>query len=114
MDKAVLITIDVSAPGKTGTRKVVVAGAPAGEMPVTLAGAFQDMHRLLDEMWVTLLRRAPQVVDKNLAAAQATGSPGDSEPAGDGDQADGEAQTGEDGDGVESGERELDPADGDE
>lgn len=62
-DLPVVITITVM-PLKDGKRRVLVSGAPDGEMPVVKAGLFADLHRLLDETWIALLKRKPQVVKR--------------------------------------------------
>ena len=56
-----IITVTIS-PVVNGKRKLVISGAPKGEMPVVKAGVFADVHRLFDETWVELQKRKPQVV----------------------------------------------------
>jgi hypothetical protein len=68
-----VITITVKEPKGKG-RPIIVSAAPEGEMPIILTGLFQDRHTLLDEIWVQLLTRKPQVVkvaaEKKVAAAK--------------------------------------------
>lgn len=49
-------------PPKKNARRVVVSGAPEGEMPVILDGLFPDRHALLDRVFALVLKRDPQVV----------------------------------------------------
>jgi hypothetical protein len=56
-----LLTVTVM-PAKNGKRKIIVSGAPAGEMPIVRTGLFADRHVLLDEVWGELQHRKPQVV----------------------------------------------------
>jgi hypothetical protein len=46
----IVLTVTVYAP-KKGVRKVVVSGAPEGEMPLLLTGVFQERHALLDRAY---------------------------------------------------------------
>jgi hypothetical protein len=57
----VVLTVTVYPP-KKGVRKVVVSGAPEGEMPLMLTGLFQDRHTLLDQAYAQCLKRDPQLV----------------------------------------------------
>jgi hypothetical protein len=57
----IVLTVTVYAP-KKGVRKVVVSGAPEGEMPLLLTGVFQDRHTLLDQAYAQCLKRDPQLV----------------------------------------------------
>lgn len=59
--KPITLTI-VVLPIKNGKRSIVVSGAPEGEMPIVETGVFADLHRLIDQVWLTLLQRKPQVV----------------------------------------------------
>jgi hypothetical protein len=63
----IVITLTVKEPKGKG-RPIIVSAAPAGEMPLILTGLFQDRHRLLDEIWIDLLTRKPQIV--KVAAAK--------------------------------------------
>lgn len=49
-------------PPKKGVRHVMVSGAPDGEMPLLIAGIFQDRHALLDQAFAGVLKREPQIV----------------------------------------------------
>ncbi|MGV0976389.1 MAG: hypothetical protein ACOYBO_10715 [Azonexus sp.] len=49
-------------PLKKNTRRVVVSGAPEGEMPLIMDGLFPDRHALLDRVFALVLKRDPQVV----------------------------------------------------
>jgi hypothetical protein len=57
----VVLTVTVYPP-KKGVRKVVVSGAPEGEMPLMLMGLFQDRHTLLDQAYAQCMKRDPQLV----------------------------------------------------
>lgn len=57
----IILTITVS-PLANGKRKVLVGGAPEKEMPVVRAGAFAELHDLIDQVWIALMKREPQVV----------------------------------------------------
>ncbi len=59
--KDTIITITVS-PVANGKRRVLISGAPEQEMPVVRVGTFAELHHLLDEVWVMLQKRKPQVV----------------------------------------------------
>ncbi len=65
-DKDIILTVSIG-PLKNGKRKVVVSGAPEQEMPVVKIGAFPDLHRLVDGVWVELAKREPQVVKMTAA-----------------------------------------------
>ena len=93
-DKAdIVLTMTVSEKGSKLV--VVVSGAPQHEMPTVRSGVFADRHRLLDEVWVELKKRKPQVVkvpkektDKSTKpAADTTTEPGDQLVAEEPDQA---------------------------
>jgi len=49
-------------PPKKGTRRVVVSGAPEGEMPLLIDGLFPERHALLDRAFAGVLKREPQIV----------------------------------------------------
>jgi hypothetical protein len=49
-------------PPKKNARRVVVSGAPEGEMPLILDGLFPDRHVLLDRVFALVLKRDPQLV----------------------------------------------------
>ena len=57
----IVITISIT-PAANGKRKIIISGAPEKEMPVVRTGTFPDLHRLIDETWVKLMKREPQVV----------------------------------------------------
>jgi hypothetical protein len=57
----IVLTVTVYPP-KKNVRKVVVTGAPQGEMPLLLTGAFQERHALLDQAYAQCLKRDPQLV----------------------------------------------------
>jgi hypothetical protein len=77
-------------PPKKNTRRVVISGAPEGEMPLMLDGLFPERHALLDRVFAMVLKRAPQLVtlkaDKPgksksvTAGADAEEEPGNREP----------------------------------
>jgi hypothetical protein len=75
-DKTTIITIAI-APLSGGKRKVVISGAPELEMPIVKVGTFADLHRLLDEVWVALLKRQPQVVKVKTGSAKPTKESGE-------------------------------------
>lgn len=57
----IVITLTIKEPKGKG-RPVIVSAAPAGEMPLLLAGQFADRHALADQAFATLLSRKPQTV----------------------------------------------------
>ncbi len=59
--KPIVLTMTIFPP-KKGVRKVVVTGAPDGEMPLLLAGVFAERHTLIDQAFSGVLKRDPQVV----------------------------------------------------
>jgi len=61
VERVITITVDIL-PIKDGKRVVMMAGAPAGEMPEMMVGTFPAMHAMLDQLWMTLRTRKPQVV----------------------------------------------------
>jgi hypothetical protein len=73
-------------PPKKGVRKVIVSGAPNGEMPVLLGGPFQDRHVLLDQAYAAVVKRDPQLVtikesvSRKGAKTQSEEEPGNREP----------------------------------
>ncbi len=70
-DKDTIITITIQ-PLAKGTRKVLVSGAPEGEMPVVRAGMFQELQHLIGGVWVELQKRKPQTVKVPAATKTAT------------------------------------------
>lgn len=60
-DSPIVLTLTIYPP-KKNQRRVVVTGAPEGEMPLLLAGLFAQRHALLDQAFTAVLKRAPQVV----------------------------------------------------
>ncbi len=59
----VVVTITIY-PFDKGKRKVLVSGAPEGEMPVVHTGQFAELHALIDRTWIELSTRKPQVVTR--------------------------------------------------
>ena len=59
--KPIVLTVTIYPP-KKGVRKVVVTGAPEGEMPLLLEGVFAERHALIDQAFSGVLKRDPQVV----------------------------------------------------
>ena len=59
--KPIVLTVTIYPP-KKGVRKVVVTGAPEGEMPLLLSGVFAERHALIDQAFSGVLKRDPQVV----------------------------------------------------
>ena len=59
--KPITIILTIHPPKKT-SRRVDVAAAPEGEMPLLLTGAFADRHKLADQAFAALLKRKPQTV----------------------------------------------------
>ena len=57
----IVLTVTVYPP-KKNKRRVVVSGAPEGEMPLLLTGLFQERHALLDQAYAECLKRKPQLV----------------------------------------------------
>lgn len=78
----IILTITI-APAVNGKRKIIVSGAPEKEMPVVRTGMFPDLHRLLDETWVELMKRQPQIVTikeaRNAAKEKKSAKKGDDE-----------------------------------
>lgn len=62
-DNDIVITVVIK-PLKGKSRKVLVTGAPVGEMLAQLTGTFEERHSLIDQMYADLLKRKPQVVTK--------------------------------------------------
>lgn len=60
-DKPITLIVTVYPP-KKAVRKVLVSGAPEGEMPVLMAGLFQERHTLLDTVYAAVSKRDPQIV----------------------------------------------------
>jgi hypothetical protein len=92
-DAAKPITLIVTIyPPKHGVRKLIVSGAPEGEMPVLLGGPFQDRHGLLDQAYAAVLKRDPQRVTiaepkpSKKAKAKVDDDAGDDEAEETGDQ----------------------------
>ena len=67
-DKSIVITITVL-PFNKGKRKLIVSGAPQGEMPVVHTGEFAQVHQLVNAAWSELVRRKPQVPKVKATAA---------------------------------------------
>lgn len=89
--KPIIITITVL-PFAKGKRRLIVSGAPQGEMPVVHAGDFSQVHPMFNAVWTELIKRKPQVpkLDKEkpaVASAPAQITPADPEgDAPEGDQ----------------------------
>lgn len=66
-EQPINIVITIQPPNKANQRRVDVMGAPVGEMPLLLSGSFADRHKLVDQVYGQLVRRAPQVL-KGAAA----------------------------------------------
>jgi hypothetical protein len=60
-DTPIVLTLTIYPPKKQ-QRKIVVTGAPEGEMPLLLEGVFAERHTLLDQAFTAVLKREPQVV----------------------------------------------------
>jgi hypothetical protein len=56
------IVLTITVTEKNGKPHILVSGAPAHEMPIVRSGLFADRHRLLDEVWVEIKKRKPQIV----------------------------------------------------
>ena len=67
--KPIQLNITIQPAAANGKRKVVVSGAPEGEMPHIITGEFSQMHALIDQTYVALLKRDPQVVKVKNAAS---------------------------------------------
>lgn len=59
--KSTLITVEIEGL-VNGKRKIAVSGAPEGEMPIVRTGTFPELHHLIDQVWIELQKRQPQVV----------------------------------------------------
>jgi hypothetical protein len=70
-DKTIVITITVY-PFEKNKRRILVAGAPQGEMPVARSGLFSDLHDLVDQLWLDLAGRKPQTVHAKKGAPAAS------------------------------------------
>lgn len=73
-DSTTVITITIY-PAKNGKRRIVMTGAPEGEMPEVRTGVFAELHRLVDDVWATLLKRKPQVVKVKAGKAEKSSAP---------------------------------------
>lgn len=60
VDKQVVITITVL-PLAKGKRRIIVSGAPEGEMPAVHSGEFAQVHQLINTTWAELMKRKAQV-----------------------------------------------------
>lgn len=80
--KPIVMTIAVYPPRK-GQRQIVVSGAPEGELPAVRSGVFADLHQMINQMWMELIKRKPQVPRGRLTSqGPADAGQGDA-PAGD-------------------------------
>lgn len=68
--KPITIITTIQPPDAKGKRKLTVAAAPDGEMPVTLTGLFADWHRLEAEAYVAVSTRKAQVVKQSAVKAK--------------------------------------------
>ncbi len=88
--KPIVLTMTIFPPRK-GVRKVVVTGAPDGEMPLLLAGVFAERHTLIDQAFSGVLKREPQLVTLKEAKTAKSKSKGaaadDDDEQGDDDEA---------------------------
>lgn len=66
--ESIVITLEIFPTDAKGNRKLILTGAPKNQMPELRAGAFADRHQLLDELWIALLKREPQVVTRPAPA----------------------------------------------
>jgi len=71
-DKTIIITITIY-PFEKNKRRVLVAGAPQGEMPIARPGLFHELHDLVDQLWLDLAERKPQTVHVKKGAPAAAG-----------------------------------------
>jgi hypothetical protein len=105
------IVLTITVTEKNGKPHILVSGAPAHEMPIVRSGLFADRHRLLDEVWVEIKKRKPQIVkvkaEKPATKPVASKSADEDKPTGQGDQLvaddipaadNGAPESGEDGD----------------
>ncbi len=87
----IVIVIEV-APPKDGKRRILVTGAPVGELPAVYTGVFADLHKLVDQVWIAVNTRKPLPVTsrKGRGAGPAPDAVPDAAltPASDDDQAD--------------------------
>lgn len=74
-DKSIVITITVL-PFAKGKRRLIVSGAPQGEMPVVHTGEFAQVHQLINSAWAELVRRKPQVPKVKRIPSEATAAGG--------------------------------------
>lgn len=81
-DKTIILTITVY-PFDKNKRRILVAGAPAGEMPIARSGLFHEMHDLVDQVWLDLAGRKPQTVHAKKDAGVVTTSVVDGAAPGD-------------------------------
>jgi hypothetical protein len=80
-DKTIILTITVY-PFDKGKRRILVAGAPQGEMPIARPGLFHELHDLVDQLWLDLAERKPQTVHvKKGAPAASIGNVSDEDAA---------------------------------
>ena len=67
----IILTITVS-PLANSKRQVLVSGAPEKEMPVVRTGLFPELHGLIDQVWIELMKRKPQVVTVKVEKPKTT------------------------------------------
>jgi len=77
-DKTIILTVTVF-PFVKGKRKIVIAGAPEGEMPLAVTGTFQQLHELIDQVWLDLAGRKPQTVHAKSKPVALDSKPADGE-----------------------------------
>mgnify|MGYP001581900330 CR=1 FL=1 len=81
-DTPIILTVTIQPAAANGKRKVIVSGAPEGEMPHIVTGEFPQLHTLIDQTYVALLKRDPQVVKvKKLESAADSAKKSKSKPA---------------------------------
>lgn len=77
----IVITLEIFPADAKSKRKLIVSGAPKGEMPVVLSGLFAERHTLLDQLWIALGTRKPQVVKVKTAAKKGEKKDGEADEA---------------------------------
>lgn len=80
-DAPIIITLEIFPADGKGKRKLIVSGAPQHEMPVVRTGLFAQRHDLLDEVWIALGTRKPQVVKVKATTEKKDGQADEDEKA---------------------------------
>lgn len=69
-DKDIVLTITAQPVDGKGKRKIVVAGAREGEMPLIRTGTFADLYKLIDDVWIEVNTRTGAAVKGKTGATK--------------------------------------------